>query len=152
MGYWPSCCMQVCLGVMAATGPRFAWCYWHGCCRPMLAWAFWPGFYRPQVGLWVLAWLLQPTGGSGLAATALRIAWGYWPGCYRLQVGLTGTGLAAAAHRGYWPCCYSPQDSLGVLAWLLEAPGWPGVTGLVLAWLLQPTGGTGPAFTGPRLT
>ena len=130
----------------------------------MLAWAYWPCYYRPQVGLGVLAWLLHPTGGTDLAATALRIAWVYWPGCYRLQVGLTGTGLAAAAHRGYWPCCYSPQDSLWVLAWLLQAPGWPGGTGLAatssrLAWWYWPgcyklqvgLRGTGLAATGPML-
>ena len=57
----------------------------------------------------------------------------YWPGCYMLQVGLRGTGLAAAAHRWYWPCCYSPQDSIGVLAWLQQAPGWPWGTGLAAA-------------------
>ena len=50
---------------MAATGPR-------------LAWGYWPGCYRAQAGLGVQAWLLQPTGGTGLAATAHR---GYWPGC-----------------------------------------------------------------------
>ena len=80
-----------------------------------------------------LAWLLQAAGCPG------------------------GTGLAAAAHKGYWPCCYRPQVDLGVLAWLLQAPGWSGVlawllqaAGLpgVLAWLLQPTwGGTGMAAT-----
>ena len=60
----------------------------------------------------VLAWLLQPTGDTGLAATALsiawgtglaargpRLAWGYWPGCYRPQVGLGDTGLVAAGPR-----------------------------------------------------
>ena len=99
----------------------------------MLTWGYCPGCYMPQVGLGVLAWLLQPTVGTGLAATTLRIAWGYWPGCYRLQVGVRGTGLAAAAHRGYWPCCYSPQDSLGVLAWLLQAQGLPWGTGLAAA-------------------
>ena len=118
MEYWPSCCMQVCLGVITwlLQAPCLLGVTGMAAAGPMLAWAYWPGFYRPQVGLGVLACLLQPTGGSGLAATALRIAWGYWPGCYRLQVGLTGTGLAAAAHRGYWPFCYSPQDSLGVMA------------------------------------
>ena len=114
----------------------------------------------------------------------------YWPGCYRPQVGLRGTGLAAtgagwpggttlatAAQRGYWPCRYSPQDRLGVLACLLQAPCWPGYwpgcyklqVGLgVLAWLLHATGwpegywpgwyrplvglrGTGLAATGSRL-
>ena len=51
---------------------------------------------------------------------------------------------------GYWPGCYRPKVGLGVKAWLLEDPGWPGGTGLaasgpMLAW------GTGPAATGPRL-
>ena len=51
---------------------------------------------------------------------------------------------------GYWPGCYRPKVGLGVQAWLLEDPGWPGGTGLaasgpMLAW------GTGPAATGPRL-
>ena len=81
--------------------------------------------------------------------------------------------MAATAPRGYWPGCYSPQYSLGVLAWLLQAPVWPGGTGLaatgprlawgywpgcyrpqvglgVLAWLLQTPGlpvGTGLAVT-----
>ena len=64
--------------------------------------------------------------------------------------------MAATAYRGYWPGCYSPQYSLGVLVWLLQAPGWPrvlawqlqapGCSG-VLAWLLQPTGGTDLAAT-----
>ena len=79
-----------------------------------------------------------------------------------------GTGLVATVHRGYLPGRFSPQDSLGVLALLLQAPGWPGGTDLdstnpslawgywpgcfrplvglgVLAWLLQPRGGTGRA-------
>ena len=141
-GYLPGCYspehslgVQACLlqapGLPGDTGMAAA--------GPMLAWAYLPGCYRPQVGLGVLAWLLQPTGGTGLAATTLRIAWGYCPGCYRLQVCLTGTGLAAAFHRGYWPCCFSPRDSLGVLAWLLQALGWRLDTGLAatssrLAW------------------
>ena len=82
----------------------------------------------PQVGLGVLAWLLQALcwlGGTGPAATGPRLAW--------------GTGLAAAAHRGYWPGCFSPQDSLGILARLLQAPCWSGDAGLAakgpkLAW------------------
>ena len=58
--------------------------------------------------------------------------------------------MAATAHRGYWPGCYCPLYNLGVLAWLLQAPGWPGGTGLAaagprLAW------GTGMVATGPML-
>ena len=60
-----------------------------------------------------------------------------------------GIGLVATGPRsslGYWPGCYRPQADLGVLAWLLQAPGWPGGTGLAaadprLAW------GTGLAAT-----
>ena len=126
-----------------------------------MAWGYWPGCYRPQAGLGILAWLLQPTQGTGLAATANsgyrpccyspqvglggtalgatgpRLALGYWPGyCspHRVLAWLlqptVGTGQAATAHRGYWPGCYSPQDGLGVLAWLLQPPEWPGDTGL----------------------
>ena len=115
-----------------------------------MAWGYWRGCYRPQVGLGVLVWLLQPTGGTGMGATALNIAWEYWPGCYRPQVDL-----------GYWPGCYRPQVGLGVLAWLLQAPDWPGVLawllpGLlvclgILAWLLQPTGVSGQAVTALRI-
>ena len=129
-GYWPGCYRpHVGLRVLAWLLQAAGWPWGTG-----LAGAahMGPGCYRPHVGLrvlgvlarllqapgwpWVLAWLPQPTGGTGLAATALRIAWGYWPGRYRLQVCLAGTGLAAAAHRGYWLCCYCPQDSLGVIA------------------------------------
>ena len=60
---------------MAASGPR-------------LALGYWPGCYSQQG---VLAWLLQPTGGTGLAAIAQRIAW--------------GAGPAATARRGHWPGC-----------------------------------------------
>ena len=136
LGYWPGCYIpQVGLGVLTwlLHAPCLPWVTGMAAAGPMLTWGYCPGCYRPQVGLGVLAWLLQPTVGTGLAATTLRIAWGYWPGCYRLQVGVRGTGLAAAAHRGYWPCCYSPQDSLGVLAWLLQAPGLPWGTGLAAA-------------------
>ena len=104
---------------------------------PMLAWGYWPGCYRPQVGLGVLAWLQQPTGGTGLAATALRIAWGNWSGCYRLQVGLRVLAWLLQASgwpEGYWPGCCRPQIGLGVLTCLL-----------------QPAGGSGLAATGPRL-
>ena len=41
-----------------------------------------------------------------------------------------GTGLAAVVHRGYWPGCYSPQDRLGILAMLLQAPCWSEDAGL----------------------
>ena len=89
---------------------------------------------------------------TGLAAASSRLAWGYCPGCYKLQ------------------------DSLGLLAWLLQAPGspevyWPGcyrpkvglrgtglaATGLRLAWgywlLLAPgwPGGTVLAATSSRI-
>ena len=107
---------------------------------------YWPGCYRPKVSLGLLILLQQPTAGNGLAATGCKLAWGYWPGCCRLQVGLRGTGLdatdrrlawgiglAAVAHRGYLLCCYSPHNSLGVLAWLLQAPGWPWGTCLAAA-------------------
>ena len=100
---------------------------------PMLALGYWPGCYSPQDSLGLLVWLLQAPGWPE----------GYWPGCFRPQVGLRctglvatgrrlawGTDLSAAFRRGYRPCCYSPQDSLGVLAWLLQAPGWPRGTGL----------------------
>ena len=78
---------------MAATAPRIAWGYLPGC-------------FRPQVGLGVLAWLLQApgwSGGTGMAAIAPES-----PG---------GTGLAATAHRGYWPGCYSLRMAWG---------NWPG--------------------------
>ena len=125
-----------------------------------MTWGYWPGCYRTHTGMGLLARQLQPTGGTGLAATSPRLAWSTggllhaagWPG---------GTGLAAAAHRGYWPCCYKPQDSLGVLAWLLQAPGvlaWllPGLLVClgILAWLLHAPGwpgDTGVAATGPKL-
>ena len=45
----------------------------------------------------------------------------------------TGPRLAG----GYWPGYFRPQVSLGVLAWLLQASGWPGDTGV--------------AATGPKL-
>ena len=123
-----------------------------------MAWGYWPGCYRPNAGLGLLARQLQPTGGTGLAATSPMLAWGYW----LLQAaGLPwGTGLAAAAHmgvlavlraagwpkllvrllqtpgwpEGYWPGCYMPQVCLGLLIWLL-----------------QPTSGTGLAATGRKL-
>ena len=76
---------------------------------PMLAWGYLPGCYRTQVGLGVLTWLLQLTGDTELAATALRIAWGYKPGCYR------------------------PHVVLGMLVWLLQNPGWSGGTDLAAA-------------------
>ena len=57
--------------------------------------------------------------------------------------------MAATAHRGYWPGCYSPQYSLGVLAWLLQDPGWPGGTGLAATGPGWP-GRTGLAATGPK--
>ena len=98
-GYWPGCysaqgVLAWLLGWpwgtdLAATGPRLAWGY-RPCC------------YRAQGGLGVQAWLLQPTGSTGLAATAHRgvLAWLLgWPG---------GTDLAATGPRlawGYWPCC-----------------------------------------------
>ena len=84
---------------------------------------YWPGCYRPKVSLGLLIWLLQPTAGTGLAATGCKLAWGYWPGCCRLQVGLRGTGLAATG----------PRLANGVLAWLLQATGLPGDTGLAAA-------------------
>ena len=88
---------------------------------------YWPGCYSPQDGQGVQALLHQPpgcSGGTGLAATGPRL----------LQP-TGGTGMAATAPRiawGYWPGCFRPQVGLGVLAWLLQAPGWSGV----LAWLL----------------
>ena len=86
-----------CLG---ATGSRLAYGVLAWLLQaPCLPEGYWPGCYRPQVGLGVLAWLLFPIGGTGLAATALRIAFWYWPGCYKLQVGLRVTGLAATGPR-----------------------------------------------------
>ena len=80
-----------------------------------MAWGYWHGCYSPQNGLGVLAWMLQLTGDTGLAATVPRVARMYRPGCYRAQADLGvqawllqptgGTGLAATAHRGYWPGC-----------------------------------------------
>ena len=72
--------------------------------------------------------MLQPSGMpgcTGLPATGTSKAW--------------GTGLHAAAHRGYLPGCYSPEHSLGVQAWLLQAQGWPrgndlAATGPRFAW------------------
>ena len=157
-GYWPGCFMpQGGLRVLAwLDSPRYI--------PVVLAWLLdapgWPGGTdladkRHQVGLGILACMLQPTGGTGLAATALSKAWVYWPCCYRPQVGLgvltwllqspswlVGTGLASTAlsiSLGYWSGCYMPQDGLGILAWLLQAPGWPwgtclAATGSRLAW------------------
>ena len=102
---------------LATAALRLALDYWPGCYSPQV--------YRPQVGLGVLA-CLQPTWGTVLAATALRIAGG---------TGQAVTGLRFA--WGFWPGCYTTQVSLGVLAWLLQARGWPG--------------GTGVAATGSRL-
>ena len=70
-----------------------------------------------------------------MAATGRRLAWGYWPGSCNPQ--------------GDWLCCYRPQVDLGVLAWLLHAPGWPEI----LAWLPQAAGlpgGTGMAAAAHR--
>ena len=64
LGYWPGCYrLQVGLRVtgLAATGPRFAWVNWPGCCS--------------QQG--VLAWLLQTAnwhGDTGLGAAGSRLA------------------------------------------------------------------------------
>ena len=122
MGYWPGCYSpQECLGVLAClhkapgwpggnvlavTGPRLLQHIRGSGLAATDHRGYWSGCYRPQVGLGVLARLLQAPG---------------WP---------RGTGLAAVAHRGYWPGCYSPRDRLGILARLLQAPCWSVDAGL----------------------
>ena len=106
---------------------------------------YWSACYCPQYSLVVLAWLLQAPGwpgGTSLAAAGPSLAWGTgvaatgpcWPGGTGLATTgprlVLGTGLTASANRGYWPGCNSPQYSLVVLAWLLQAPGLPGGNGL----------------------
>ena len=133
---------------MSATGRRFAWEYWPGCCSPQ---GYWPGCYSPQDSLGLLAWMLRVPGWPGVLAWLLQasgwpqhslrvLACLLQPGCYGMGIlvwllqvpGLPGgTGLAAAAHsvtgltsliiaRGYWPGCYCTQHSLRVLALLLQ--------------------------------
>ena len=103
-GYWPGCYrLQNGLGILAwllhspgwpvgtglaATAHRG---YWPGCYSPMMASGYRPGYCSPQgVLAWLLqgpgwpgvqAWLLQPTGGTGLAATAWALK---QPGQYPL--------------------------------------------------------------------
>ena len=116
---------------------------------PRLAFGYWPGCYRPQAGLWVVAWLLQPTGalawplqssglarGTGLAATGTRLAW---------VTDLASTNPSLA--WGYRPGCYMPHVGLGVLAWLLQPKGGTGraAQALSIAW------GTDLAGISPRL-
>ena len=119
-----------------------------------MAWGYWPGCYRPQVGLGVQAWLLEAPGwpgGTGLAASGPMLAFMVLARLLQAPGWRRGEGLAAAAHRWYWPGCYSLRDSLGLLVWLLQAPGWPEGYWPSCFWPTIGLMGTGLAATGRRL-
>ena len=72
---------------LAATG--YPQCTGLAATGPSMALGYWPCCYRPKAGLWLLAWLLQPTG---------VLAWLLQAPCW-----LGGTGLPAAAHQVLQP-------------------------------------------------